>query len=311
MHRVAVVALDGVVPFDLVTPVQVFGMTRLATGEPGYEVRVCGEAGGRVGPFGLGPDARLDDVLAADTVVVPGHHDALAPPDPRLVDLLVRAAAGGARLASICVGAFPLAATGLLDDRRATTHWRWAGALAERHPRVAVDADVLFVDEGDVLTSAGIVAGLDLCLHLVRRDNGAAVAVETARHLVMPLQRDGGQAQFIVHADPVDGGSLQPVLEWMERNLADDLPLAAIADRAAMSVRTLSRRFRDQTGTTPLQWLQRARIARARQLLETTDLPIDRVAEQCGFGSPASFRAHFTRIGGTSPSAYRAAFRES
>lgn len=309
MHRVAVVAIDGVVPFDLVAPVQVFGMVRLADGSPGYDVRVCGPAGGRSGPFALAPGGDLGDVPAADTVVVPGHRDALAPPDPELLDLLGRAAGRGARLASICVGAFPLAATGLLDDRRATTHWRWADALAARHPRVTVDPDVLFVDEGDVLTSAGIVAGLDLCLHLVRRDHGAAVAVETARHLVMPLQRDGGQAQFIAHPDPVDGGSLQPILDWMEEHLAEDLPLAAIADRAGTSVRTLSRRFRQQTGTTPLQWLQAARIARARHLLETTDLPVERVADACGFGSAPSFRAHFARLTGTSPRAYRTAFR--
>ena len=206
-------------------------------------------------------------------------------------------------------GPSPLAATGLLDGQRATTHWRWAGELARRHPAVTVDPNVLFVDNGQLLTSAGIAAGLDLCLHMVRRDHGAAVAVETARDLVMPLQRDGGQAQFIVNADPVDAGSLQRTLEWMERNLDQPMTLDDIAGRARMSIRTLNRQFRLQTGTTPHQWLRRTRIRRAQELLETTELPIDRIAEHSGFGSPVTFRVHFTRQTGISPRAYRNAFQ--
>jgi len=313
MHVIAVVALDRVVAFDLATPCEVFGAARLPDGSPAYEVRVCAEADAVAtatgnGCFTVQSPWRLDDLTAADTVVVPGHADFLEAPDDHLLDLFLQAAARGARLASICTGAFPLAATGLLDGQRATTHWRWAAELARRHPTVSVDPAVLFVDNGSLLTSAGIAAGLDLCLHLVRRDHGAAVAIETARDLVMPLQRDGGQAQFITNIDPDEAGSLRPTLDWMERNLHRTFALADLAAHAAVSIRTLNRQFRLQTGTTPHQWLQRTRIYATQRLLETTDLPVERVGERAGFRSPATFRMHFTRQVGTSPRAYRKAF---
>jgi transcriptional regulator GlxA family with amidase domain len=311
MHRVAIVALDRVIPFDVAAPAGLFGSVRLADGSRGYRVRVCGpvrevDAGHyriRV-PYGLGELAR------ADTIVLAGLDDLDAVVPPALVRAVRRAAARGARVASVCSGAFLLAATGLLDGRRATTHWRAAAELARRFPSVRVDPDVLFVDEGAVLTSAGAAAAFDLCLHLVRRDHGSAAAVAAARAAVMPLERAGGQSQFIVHAPPApEGASLAGLLQWLERNLGADLTLADLARRAGMSVRTLNRRFREQTGTTPLQWLIRARVRRAQVLLETTGQPVERVGEAVGFGSPTVFREHFRRVAATSPQAYRRAFR--
>ncbi|WP_280510086.1 GlxA family transcriptional regulator, partial [Nocardia farcinica] len=218
----------------------------------------------------------------------------------------------GTRIASICTGTFPLAATGLLDGLRATTHWAAAEALARAHPAVTVDPDVLYVDnDGRVLTSAGAAAGLDLCLHLVRRDYGSAVAADAARLAVMPLEREGGQAQFIVAPLPPAprGSALEPLLIWLQDNLSRPLTLAEIAAHAGTSTRTLLRQFRDQTGTTPLRWLHRARIHRAQHLLETTDHTVERIAAQVGFGSPTTFRERFTRVTGVTPHAYRRSFR--
>jgi transcriptional regulator GlxA family with amidase domain len=312
MHTVAVLALDKVIPFDLSTPIEVFTRTRLPDGRAAYRVRVCGLTPTvDAGAFTLQPPWGLDGLADADTIVLPGCADPTAVP-AEAVDALRRAAAAGARIASICSGAFVLAATGLLDGLRATTHWAGAAALAARHPRIAVDPDVLYVDNGQFLTSAGAAAGLDLCLHLIRRDHGSAVAADAARLSVMPLEREGGQAQFIVHDQPPTprGSELEPVLDWIEDNAARDLTLADIAAGAGMSTRTLNRRFREQTGTTPLQWLLRTRIRRAQYLLEHTDHPVDRIATQVGFGSPTAFRDRFKRIAGTSPHSYRTAFRE-
>ena len=303
MHVIAVVALHGLIPFDLTIPCEVFGRI------PGYDVRVCAAARRvRAAHFDLGVPHGLEAIDQADTVVVPGIADIEAPVPPKVIVALQRAAARGARLASICSGAFVLAAAGLLDGRRATTHWLAAARLAERHPAIAVDADVLFVDEGHILTSAGAAAGLDLCLHILRRDRGAAVAAEAARLAVMPPQREGGQAQFIRHDPPAEDAALAPLLDWLRRNLQRPLTLQAIADRAGMSVRTLSRRFRAQTGTTPLQWILAARVRRAQHLLETTTLSIEQVATRCGFESGPSFRDRFGRVAGTSPSAWRRSF---
>ncbi|WP_329520182.1 GlxA family transcriptional regulator [Spirillospora sp. NBC_01491] len=315
MHVVAVLALDGVVPFDLAVPGQVFGSAVTPGGAPLYETRVCcGPSGAATAAmFGaMRVESRwgLDELRAADTIVVPGHDPFLPDPPPEVLDALRAASARGARIASICVGAFVLAAAGLLDGRRATTHWIHAAALARRHPAVEVDPAVLFLDDGPLLTSAGVAAGIDLCLHLVRRDHGSATAARTARYIVMPPQRDGGQAQFIRHEDPRDvGAALQPTLAWLEANLHRPLTLGDIAGQAATSVRTLTRRFHDQAGTTPLRWLSRARVHRAQHLLETTGLPVERVAAEAGFGSPVTLRAHFARTVGVSPQAYRAAFR--
>jgi transcriptional regulator GlxA family with amidase domain len=311
MHRVVVVALDGVLAFDLSTPSEVLGRVRLPNGRPGYQVRVCGVAREvDAGAFRMKVRHGLSELARADTVILPGIGDIERPVPESLVLAVRRAARAGVRVASICTGAFLLAATGLLDGRRATTHWLAAGELARRFPDISVDPNVLFVDEGRVLTSAGAAAGIDLCLYLVRRDYGAAVAAATARLSVMPLVRDGGQAQFIEHAPPpADHVSLNHVLQWLEENLDENISLENIARRAAMSIRTLSRHFKEQTGTTPLQWLLKARVRRAQVLLETTPLSIERVSMSAGFGSVAGFRLHFHRVAGTSPQAYRRAFQ--
>lgn len=314
MHTVAVLAMDKVIPFDLATPIEVFTRTRLADGRAAYGVRICGTgASVDAGAFVLRTPWRLDAMAGADTIIVPGCADPTAPVRGDVLDALREAAAAGVRIASICTGTFVLAATGLLDGLRVTTHWAAADALARRHPAVDVDPGVLYVDNGQFLTSAGAAAGLDLCLHLVRRDHGSAVAADAARLSVMPLEREGGQAQFIV-ADhpPVPRGSvLEPVLLWLEDNVGSELTLAKIAAHAGISTRSLNRHFREQTGVTPLQWLLRARVRRAQYLLEATNHAIDRIAAEVGFGSPTAFRERFRRVVGTNPSAYRTAFRSA
>ncbi|MFH8555578.1 GlxA family transcriptional regulator [Streptomyces celluloflavus] len=317
MHTVAVLAPDGVSGFDLSAACQVFASARLPDGSAAYEVRVC--AAGDATSFAAGVPCYqlrapygMADAADADTIVVPGIGDSAAEPPAELLALLRAAAGRGARVVSICTGAFVLAAAGLLDGLRATTHWALAGRLAERYPRIEVDPSVLFVDNGRLLTAAGAAAGLDMCLHLVRTDHGARVAAETARLVVMPLQRGGGQAQFIAQAMPEGGDAgvnLQPVLEWMQRNVHRALTLDEIAHQAHLSVRSLNRRFRAQTGTTPVQWFLRARIHHARALLESTDLPVEQVAAASGFRSPVTLRLHFRRQVGTSPVGYRTAFR--
>ncbi|TDP92786.1 GlxA family transcriptional regulator [Labedaea rhizosphaerae] len=313
MHTIAVVALDKVIPFDLSTPIEVFTRTRLPGNRPAYRVRVCATTPTvDAGAFTLQAPWGLDTLADADTIILPGCADPTAPIPHDVVHALKLAAANGTRIASICTGAFTLAATGLLDGLRATTHWLAADLLAERHPAIDVDPGVLYVDNGQFLTSAGAAAGLDLCLHLIRRDHGSAVAADAARLSVMPLEREGGQAQFIVHDQPPAprGSTLEPVLRWMADNAAKDLTLEDIAARAGMSTRTLNRRFREQTGTTPLQWLHRSRVREAQYLLEATDHPVDRIAARVGFGSPTAFRERFKRIVGTNPNAYRAAFHK-
>ncbi|MFB8139803.1 GlxA family transcriptional regulator [Streptomyces parvus] len=311
MHTVAVLALDQVIPFDLSTPIEVFTRTRLPDGRPGYQIRVCAERPEvDAGAFTLRAPWGLDGLTGADTVIVPGTAAPAAPLSPAVRDALRAAARDGTRIASICTGTFPLAATGLLDGLRATTHWLAADLLAASHPAVEVDPDVLYVDNGRILTSAGAAAGLDLCLHMIRRDYGSAVAADAARLSVMPLEREGGQAQFIVHdyAPAPQGHALEPLLAWLQENLAAELTLADIASRAGMSTRTLMRRFREQTGTTPLQWLHRARIRQAQHLLETTDHSVERIGTQVGFGSPTAFRDRFRRTTGVSPRTYRRTF---
>jgi len=311
-HVVAVIALDGVNPFDLAIPCEVFGRARLADGHAPYRVRVCGVTRTvAAAAFRIQTDRDLRGLAGASTVVVPGIEDPTLPVPPALVRALRAAHAKGVRLASICSGAFVLAAAGLLDGRRATTNWLAAAELARRHPTVIVDPNVLYVDDGDILTSAGAAAGMDLCLHMVRRDHGAAVAAAGARLAVMPLERAGGQAQFIVHETPrADGASLAPLLQWLDVHHHEALTLPRIARHAAMSARSLSRRFREQTGTTPAQWLVRCRVQRAQQLLETGGASIEEIAGAVGFGSTATFRERFGRIVGTSPQAYRLTFRQ-
>jgi transcriptional regulator GlxA family with amidase domain len=314
MRTVAILALDQVIPFDLATPIEVFERSRLPDGSAAYRVRVCGVTSTvDTGAFILQAPYGLDALADADTIILPGCSDVTRAPDDKVITAVLEAVAAGTRVASICTGAFILAATGLLSGKRATTHWRAASLLAARYPDIEVDPDVLYVDNGQILTSAGAAAGLDLCLHLIRRDHGSAVAADAARLSVMPLEREGGQAQFIVHDQPVtpSGSVLEPILRWLADNCAKDLTLQDIATQARMSTRTLNRRFREQLGTTPLQWLNRTRVRQAQHLLEATSHSVDRIADQVGFGSPTTFRDHFRRVLGTSPHAYRAAFHSA
>jgi transcriptional regulator GlxA family with amidase domain len=313
MHTVAVLALDRVIPFDLSVPVETFGRTRLPDGREAYRVVICARSPGEevaAGAFTLRAPYGLDALRGADTVIVPGTAAPLAPLPGPVREALRAAYARGTRIASICTGAFPLAATGLLDGLHVTTHWSAAALLAREYPAVDVDPDVLYVDNGRLLTSAGAAAGLDLCLHLVRKDYGSAVAADAARLSVMPLEREGGQAQFIVAPLPVTpgGARLEPLLAWLDAHLDEEITVERMARRAGTSTRTLVRHFKEQTGTTPLRWLHRARVRRGQHLLETTAYPVERIAEQVGFGSAAAFRERFKQTTGVSPRGYRRAF---
>jgi transcriptional regulator GlxA family with amidase domain len=310
-HAVAVLAFHGVVLGDLSIACEVFGLAQDNEARPLYDVKVCGaQRIARSAHISLRIPWRLSSVARADTVIVPGIMDLDQTIPIPVLRAIGRAVDRGARVASICTGAFVLAATRALDGQRATTHWRAAAELARRHPLVTVDPDVLYVDNGRVLTSAGAAAGFDLCLHLVRRDFGVDTAATVARAVVLPLERAGGQAQFIVHPRPPDddSSSIGRLLAWLEQNLTSRLRLPMIARRTAMSVRTLSRRFRAQVGTTPAEWIARARVRRAQMLLETTPLAIERIAAESGFGSAAVLRQQFARVVGTSPLAYRRIF---
>ena len=311
MHTVFVLALPDTIAFDLATPIEVLGRVRLPDGQPGYRVLVCGsEPMVDAGPLRLAVDHRLDALAGADTVIVPGRYDPTAPVPTAALDALRAAAAAGTRIASICVGAFTLAAAGLLDHRRATTHWAAAEQLRAAFPAVELDPEVLYVDTGQFITSAGATAGVDMCLHLVRRDYGAAIAADASRQAVAPLHRDGGQAQFIVRPGTRTAQTgLGAVLEWLQAHAYDDLTLADVAAQAGLSVRTLNRRFHEETGHTPMQWVTAVRIRRAQELLESTDHGVDRIAHLVGFASPAHFRVQFKRLSGVTPQAYRTTFR--
>lgn len=311
-HRVAIPVFDGVVAFDLGTPAQVFAIASEPDGTPLYEVLTCSEGAAPVltpSGFTIGPRHDFGALAAADTIVVPGYFNVLGPPPAALLTELRRGAARGARVISICTGAFALAHAGLLDGRRATTHWALAGHLAGHFPAVEVDPAALYVDEGEVMTSAGLSAGIDLCLHVVREDFGAAAGEAVARRMVAAPHRDGGQAQFIKRPQAVRGGSLEATRQWAAEHLAEPLDVAAMASHAGVSPRTFARRFREETGTTPLRWLLARRVLEARRLLEESDLPIDDVAWRAGFGTAASLREHFRRATATTPSAYRRSFR--
>jgi transcriptional regulator GlxA family with amidase domain len=310
MYEVAVLAMHGVVPLDLAIPCDVLGRVRLSDGAPGYRVRVCGESPEvRAVAFSIRAPWGLEHVGQADLVIIPGIEEPELPVPERVIEAILTAARRGARVASICSGAFILAATGLLDGKRVTTHWLATTMLKERYPAVIVDPDVLFVDNGRIITSAGASAGMDMCLHLVRRDYGQAVAAHAARLAVAALERDGGQAQFIQNEPPVCTSSLAPLLVWMQKNAKRALTLDQLASKAATSPRTLSRRFKEQTGTTPLQWLLDARVRNAQALLETTRLSVEEVASAVGFEGASTFRTRFRKTVGVSPHAYRRTFR--
>ncbi|HVX34498.1 MAG TPA: helix-turn-helix domain-containing protein [Solirubrobacterales bacterium] len=316
-HRVVALCLPGTVAFDLTAPAQAFQLAHGPDFAPHYAFSTCSVDGAPVTTthgFELGVEAGLGALRRADTVVVPGYGAIHEPPPAAATAALRAAARRGARLMSVCTGAVALATAGVLDGRRATTHWAWAADLASRFPTVVVEPDVLFVDEGDVLTSAGLSAGIDLSLHVVRRDHGAACADRVARQMVAAPHRDGGQAQFFrapeddAPAAPA-AGSLEPTRAWARERLAEPLTVAAMARHANVSPRTFARRFREETGTTPLQWLIARRVLEARRLLEESDLPVEEVAAAAGFGNAASLRDHFRRATATTPTAYRRTFR--
>jgi transcriptional regulator GlxA family with amidase domain len=312
MHRVVALCLDGVVAFDLTAATQVFGVAWGAGGRRLYEVSACSEGGGEVASttgFAIAPGRGLEALRSADTVVVPGYLAVLEPPSAAAIAALREAAGRGARLLSVCTGAFALAHAGLLDGRRATTHWAFAEHLAAGFPAVEVDPAALYVDAGEVMTSAGLSAGIDLALHVVRADFGAAAGEAVARHMVAAPHRDGGQAQFIKRPPHDERGSLEATRRWAAERLREPLDVAAMARHAGVSPRTFARRFREESGTTPLRWLLAQRVLEARRLLEDSDLPVDEVAWRSGFGTAASLREHFRRSTATTPTAYRRSFR--
>lgn len=317
MHRIAALARAGVLPIELGIVHQLFGRARSVANEPLYEVLTCTLVPGRLrtdADFAISVEHGPEALARADTVVVLSSAEDYEPQTGGCLDgpmakafALIRP---GTRIASICTGAFVLAAAGLLDGRRATTHWRSAPDLRELYPAIEVEENVLYTDTGDVLTSAGVAAGLDLCLHMIRRDHGSAVANEVARSTVVAPHREGGQAQFISRPVPEPRtSSTGKARAWALRHLDRQLTLRELAAQDSMSVRTFTRRFREEVGISPVQWLTQQRIERARQLLEETDLPMDRIATEAGFGTAASLRQHLQAALGVSPSTYRATFR--
>lgn len=310
MGTVALAVTDGMLHFELALACEVFGADRTGVADPWYSVSVCGPSAVRVGRFRLEPDHGLDQLSRADTVIVPGWADVDEDPPGDLVDAVRVAHEAGARVASLCTGAFVLAAAGLLDGRRATTHWAHTRALAARYPQVTVDPDVLYVDNGSVLTSAGKAAAMDLCLHLVRLDHGSSIANTLARRLVVPPHRDGGQAQFVTTPVPAPGNHpLAELFPWVIERLDHPLTVEDLARQARMSSRNLGRHFRSVTGTTPLQWLVTQRIRHAQELLETTDDSVDTIAAATGMGTATTLRRHFNRTVGVPPDTYRRTFR--
>jgi transcriptional regulator GlxA family with amidase domain len=312
MHVVAAVVDQGALTFDLAIPCEVFGVDRSDIVEPWYEFLLVGAGAREVRTqtgFVVHALHGLDELERADTIVVPGWSDPDDEPSDALKESLVGTYERGARLVSLCTGAFVLAAAGLLDGRRATTHWMYAERLQRRHPDVLVDPNVLYVDDGDVMTSAGTAAGIDLCLHIVALDHGVDVAAAVARRLVMPLFRAGGQAQYVDTPIVPDEGAMSALLDWGRAHLDAGITVDDLAAHGAMSPRTLTRRFRSALGMAPGEWLQRERLRLAQRLLERTDDPVDAVARRAGYESPVTMRAQFATRLQTSPRAYRQTFR--
>ncbi|GIF04131.1 GlxA family transcriptional regulator [Actinoplanes siamensis] len=307
-HMVAMLLLPGASPLDVGIPAQVFASRHGLN----YRAVPCATRPGPVpGRDGLGfhVEAGLEALGEADTIIVPGFMNPAGPVDPVVLDALREAAFRGARMVSICGGAFALAAAGLLDGRRATTHWQMAATLAREYPKVTVDGKVLFVDEGQVLTSAGVAAGIDVCLHLVRRDHGVQASNAIARVLVAAPYRSGGQSQYVPRSIPEPLGDVfAATREWALAHLEEPLTVATLARHAGVSERTFGRRFVEDTGYTPMQWVLRARVDLAREMLERTALGIEQIAARVGVGTGANLRLHFQRILSTTPSDYRKAF---
>jgi transcriptional regulator GlxA family with amidase domain len=310
LEKVVVLVLPGTAPFEFGVVCEVFGIDRSDTGGPKFDFAVATADPGPV-KMSLGFDMIIDQDLSiaaeADLVAVPAH--TIGPVDERYLEVIRAAEARGAWVLSVCSGAFVLAQAGILDGRRATTHWMHADRLAEKYPNTDVDPDVLFVEDGKVVTSAGTAAGIDAALHIVRREHGAAATNVIARRMVVPPQRDGGQSQYIDSPMPERrSDSFALVTEWMLENLGEDLTIEQLARQALMSTRTFARKFRAELGTTPAAWLNRQRILRAQQLLEETDEGLEQVAQEAGFGTASVMRHHFLKVLGTTPSTYRRAF---
>ncbi|CQD18799.1 AraC family transcriptional regulator [Mycobacterium lentiflavum] len=311
MHSVAVLAEPDAIAFDLAIAVEVFGRVWLDNAAPGYRVRVCGcEPLVAAGPIRIATDFGLAELADADTIIVPGRNDAAAAVRADVIAALKSAYHKGIRIASICSGAFTVAAAGILDGKRATTHWLAAELFSATYPDVRLDADALYVDEGQVLSSAGASAGLDLCLHMVARDYGSAAAADAARLAVAPLHRSGGQAQFIIRNRRISNTELDGLLIWIENNAHLPLTLRDIARQAASSERTINRRFKLETGQTPMQWVNNVRIRHAQQLLERTADSVETISRRVGFASATNFREQFRRLSGVSPQSYRQTFRD-
>ena len=310
LRTVTAVALPGVAPFELGVVCEVFGIDRADSGGPSFDFTVSGVEPGRI-PSKVGFDIVLDHgheaTETADLVVVPAYGEQHGLP-PALLEALRAAHKRGARVLSVCSGAFALGEAGLLDGRRCTTHWMYTAELAARFPAAEVDPAVLYVDDDRIITSAGTAAGIDACLHLVRAELGAGAASVVARRMIVPPHRDGGQAQYVDTPLPCDADTLAPLLTWMVEHLDDELTVPDLAARALVSERTFARRFRAETGTTPAAWLTRQRVVRAQELLEGTSLGVDEVARRSGFGNAAALRHHFGRVLGTSPQGYRRTF---
>lgn len=313
-HTVALIAFAGISPFHLSVPCMVFGDDLAHLGVPRYRLLICAAATGPIrtmSGFHIDVEHDLSALQLADTVIVPAWHDPEERPPQALLDALVAAHRRGARIVGLCLGAFVLAEAGLLDGRAASTHWVWGEDFARKYPRVKLDRKVLYVDDGDIITSAGTAAAIDCCLHLLRRDHGADVANRLARRMVVAPHRRGGQAQYIEQPlpEPARGDQLTATLEWALAHLDQPLGLDALAAKAAMSRRNFTRRFKLSTGSTVTQWLLNHRLAAAQRLLETSDKAIDRIAEVIGFGSTVSLRQHFSAAFSVSPAAYRKQFR--
>ncbi|MGW0051371.1 helix-turn-helix domain-containing protein [Nocardia cyriacigeorgica] len=313
LSKVAVVLSERLAMFEFGVVCEVFGLDRTADGLPGFDFRVCGREPGRPLPatspgISVTPEYGLGELTHADLVAIPAF-PATARHDPVVVDAVRAAADAGAIVLTVCSGAFLAGAAGLLDGRKCTTHWRYVDQLAAQFPEATVDPDVLFVDEGNLITSAGTAAGIDACLHLVRREIGSAAANGIARRMVVPPQRDGGQRQFIERPVPdCASDSLGATLQWMQENLELPHTVESLAARSMMSTRTFARRFAAETGTTPVKWLTTQRVQAAEHLLEDTDLGLEQIAARAGFGSAALLRHHFQRVVGIAPTEYRRRF---
>jgi transcriptional regulator GlxA family with amidase domain len=310
MASIALVATDGMLHFEFAMACEAFARDPTGLAEPWYDLEVCGLGPVQIGRLRMEPDYGLDRLVRAETVIVPAVEDVDADISGELLDALRAAHAAGARMVSLCTGAFVLAAAGVLDGLCATTHWAHTEALAARYPQVTVDPDVLYVDNGAVLASAGKAAAIDLCLHLIRRDHGTTVANAVARRLVVPPHRAGGQAQFVANPVPArDDHPLADLFPWAIRRLGEPLTVEDLARQANMSSRNLARHFKAATGSTPLQWLSAQRIRLAQELLENTDTGIDAIAQASGMGTATTLRRHFHRTVGVPPDTYRRTFR--